>query len=115
MPGIYKIGMTDHAPSQRCEELSSATAVPLPFEIVCFGETPDAREIERYLHEEFASKRINKDREFFAMTGDDIASLFFSIEEQSSHMAYGDLSFLVSPVVRPVLRSVVGSVLLSGA
>ncbi|WP_137137356.1 GIY-YIG nuclease family protein [Pseudomonas asiatica] len=30
MPGIYKIGMTERAPSQRCLELSNSTSAPLP-------------------------------------------------------------------------------------
>ncbi|WP_163086807.1 GIY-YIG nuclease family protein, partial [Acinetobacter baumannii] len=33
-PGIYKVGMTERSPSTRCDELSSSTSIPHPFEIL---------------------------------------------------------------------------------
>lgn len=65
MPGIYKIGMTERAPTQRCIELSNATAAPLPFELLFYGEVEDPREVERKIHEQFDLERLSCSREFF--------------------------------------------------
>ena len=65
MPGIFKIGFTERAPSARIAELSSSTSVPLPFDLVCYGEYEDAQLIEYELHAHFAEKRVNSSREFF--------------------------------------------------
>lgn len=65
MPGTYKIGMTDRAPSQRCQELSGSTSVPTPFQILCFGEVADPRKIERLMHDGFSAFRVSASREFF--------------------------------------------------
>lgn len=67
MPGIYKIGMTDRAPSQRCFELSNMTSSPRAFELLCYGEVNDALRVERQIHSDFARYRVSKNREFFAM------------------------------------------------
>lgn len=65
MPGIYKIGMTERAPSQRCEELSSSTSAPLPFDLLFYGEVEDPLRVERQIHSEFYLERVNDYREFF--------------------------------------------------
>lgn len=65
MPGVYKIGMTDRAPSQRVLELSGATAAPVPFTLLCFGEVDNAISVERELHQLFAAGRVSAAREFF--------------------------------------------------
>jgi hypothetical protein len=67
MPGIYKIGMTDRAPSQRCFELSNTTSAAKPFDLLCYGEVNDALRIEKQIHADFARYRINRSREFFAL------------------------------------------------
>lgn len=105
MPGIYKIGMTDRAPSTRCNEISCATAAPLPFEIVCFAEVMNPREVERDLHQAFGAKRLSPDREFFALTGDDFAPLFARLVEEG-HFCHGDISFLSKGEsgCRPIIR-----------
>ena len=94
MPGIYKIGMTDRAPSRRAEELSSSTSVPLPFDLVCFAEVVDAAAFERAIHEKLADCRVNSAREFFALTGEDIRNLMSTLTEEASMVAFGDTSFL---------------------
>lgn len=94
MPGIYKIGMTDRAPSQRAEELSSSTSVPMPFDLVCFAEVMDAASVERAIHEELDDRRVNPAREFFALTGEDVRNLISTLTEESSMVAVGDTSFL---------------------
>lgn len=94
MPGIYKIGMTDRAPSQRAEELSSGTAVPTAFEVVCFAETKEAAKAEREIHARLAEFRVEPNREFFALSGDDLSALFSFFQEEFCYVARGDLSFL---------------------
>ncbi len=65
MPGVYKIGMTDRAPSQRCLELSSSTSAPKAFDLLCFGEVNSAQSVEREIHAVFAAGRVSANREFF--------------------------------------------------
>lgn len=65
MPSIFKIGMTERAPSQRVQELSGSTSIPLPFELLCFGEVEDPRGTEASIHAHFSSCRVNAGREFF--------------------------------------------------
>mgnify|MGYP001769970031 CR=1 FL=1 len=74
MPGIYKIGMTDRSPSSRCDELSSATAIPYPFSVLAFVPTDDASSLEQSLHEYFDSVRCSPRREFFNLTFSNIIS-----------------------------------------
>lgn len=84
MPGIYKIGMTDRAPSQRCFELSSSTSAPKAFDLLCYGEVNDALGVERALHDEFAAFRVNKSREFFQM---DYRAIYDSIHSYADAVA----------------------------
>lgn len=65
MPGIFKIGMTERAPAQRCQELSGSTAAAMPFDVLCFGQVEDPRNVEAELHGIFESCRVNRSREFF--------------------------------------------------
>lgn len=74
MPGIYKIGMTDRSPSSRCDELSSATAIPYPFNVLAFVPTDDALSLEQGLHEYFDPVRCSPRREFFNLTFSNIIS-----------------------------------------
>ncbi len=64
MPGIYKIGMTERAPSQRCLELSNSTSAPLPFDLLFYGEVANPQAVEREIHDYFSLQRVN-DSEFF--------------------------------------------------
>ncbi|OTI03685.1 GIY-YIG nuclease family protein [Pseudomonas aeruginosa] len=75
MPGIYKIGMTERAPLQRCDELSSSTSSPLPFKLLCFGQVEDPKDVEAEIHEGLVDSRVNHSREFFAGPFKSIASI----------------------------------------
>lgn len=65
MPGIYKVGKTDRAPSQRCFELSNSTSVPEPFGILFYVEVDNALQTERALHRDLDAVRVSPNREFF--------------------------------------------------
>ena len=63
MPDIIKIGITDDL-KRRLRDLDN-TSTPLPFECFYALEVPDARSIEKLLHEAFDDKRVRQNREFF--------------------------------------------------
>lgn len=65
MPGVFKIGMTDRSPSKRCEEISSSTGVPGPFDVLFFIEVEEPRSVERAMHNFFSAERVCAGREFF--------------------------------------------------
>lgn len=80
MPGLVKIGFTNRSAVLRAEELSfgtrdsSATGVPMPFEVVKDWQVPPDRskEIEQLLHRSFHDHRVPphgkwKAKEFFYM------------------------------------------------
>lgn len=65
MPGIFKLGMTSKSPYLRAKELSSATGVPSPFVVLCYGEFENARAKEQACHEQLSEYRWSDNREFF--------------------------------------------------
>ena len=67
MPGLIKIGLTAETVEARLTALSSATAVPLPFECYFAAEVADGARIEKTLHQLFSESRINPRREFFRL------------------------------------------------
>lgn len=76
MPGIFKIGMTERAPSQRCQELSGSTSAPLPFDLLFYGEVENPSIVEREIHDELYIERINDSREFFRGTTSFMENVF---------------------------------------
>lgn len=50
MPGLLKIGMTRFDPTRRVQELSSATGVPTPFQLVYYREFHDCVAAELEIH-----------------------------------------------------------------
>lgn len=65
MPGLFKVGCTDRSPSERARQLSTATGVPKPFEVMCYAEFPDAQRIEQAIHKRAECFRAVSNREFF--------------------------------------------------
>ena len=68
MPNIVKIGSTERNVRERVSELSSTTGVPTPFHIEYSLLIENPKELEFYLHEEFAEHRVNGNREFFSLS-----------------------------------------------
>lgn len=67
MPGLVKIGMTCDSPEERAKELSSATGVPYPFQVVVCKKVYNPKAKEAAIHELLSALgyRVNEKREFF--------------------------------------------------
>ena len=65
MPDIYKVGMTARSPHARAAELSSATGVPMSFDVVYYAEVADPMTQEKRVHKALEKYRVNAGREFF--------------------------------------------------
>ncbi len=90
MPGIFKIGMTERAPAQRCFELSSSTSAPSPFDILCFGQVEEPRAIEADIHQAFAGYRVNQSREFFNAAYADIRDAIREYSDGFAETGFGE-------------------------
>ena len=82
MPGLLKIGMTRFDPSRRVQELSSATGVPTPFQLVYYREFYDCVAAEIEIHSILASKglRYNDQREFFTIDTVEAINILLSLD-----------------------------------
>lgn len=76
MPGIYKIGMTERAPSERCRELSASTSSPIEFKLEYYAEVENPKEVEKAIHGSLAKYRFSPNREFFQCSLVNIIPLF---------------------------------------
>lgn len=68
MPGMLKVGKTTRPPETRVMELSGATGVPVPFELLFYVAVSDAHAAERFVHTklEELGARVSDNREFFS-------------------------------------------------
>lgn len=68
LPDLTKLGCSRReSPWTRVRELSSSS-LPIPFKAHCFVFSDDCFELESAMHKYFDAQRVNKDREFFAIT-----------------------------------------------
>lgn len=68
LPNLVKVGVSRReSPWTRVRELSSSS-LPIPFKAHCFVFSDDCFELESAMHKYFDAQRVNKDREFFAIT-----------------------------------------------
>lgn len=81
MPDIYKVGMTTRSPHARAAELSSATGVPVIFDVVYYAEVADPMAQEKRVHEALAEYRVNHGREFFKA---DLYTIIQAIKDPAS-------------------------------
>ncbi len=65
MPGIVKVGRTSQPIEVRVAQLSGATGVPYPFEVVRARPTVDCHEAEERAHGFLEFWRVSERREFF--------------------------------------------------
>lgn len=94
MPGIYKIGMSERAPHQRLQELSSATCVPMPFQLLCYIEVADCRAVEGGFHQQLCDFRLSNSREFFVFHPENMLFVVGAFKYSPHALAYaeGDLA-----------------------
>lgn len=65
MPGYIKIGKTTRDIETRINELSASSGVPHKYVCAYSIEVNDCHAVEKKLHEDFSSYRVNNNREFF--------------------------------------------------
>lgn len=87
MEGVFKIGMTSQTPLKRCDELSSGTAIPSPFDLLFYIEVDEPLAVEREFHDEFDDHRISENREFFRANIIDIHKAFDKYKEEGAPLA----------------------------
>ncbi len=75
MPGLVKIGRTEHDPSERVSELSGETGIPTPFKLEFSYFSADIEDLEQILHARLAPHRVSPNREFFRLPVADIAAV----------------------------------------
>ena len=70
MPGHIKIGMTRRRPEERMAELSSATGVPVDFQLAYSRAFENSALAERMVHDRLESQglRVSRGREFFEVS-----------------------------------------------
>jgi hypothetical protein len=71
---IYKVGWTAKSPTERAEELSSHTGVPLFFIVVESWSVTNPRAVEMLAKEALADFRLSPRREFFKASYEEIRS-----------------------------------------
>lgn len=82
MPGLVKIGRTARSIETRARELSTATGVPTPFEVILDIFVRDCARAERLVHEHLASQRVATNREFFQVpTSTAIQAIYKAVQE----------------------------------
>jgi hypothetical protein len=79
MPGLVKIGRTERSVSERVNELSSSTGVPIGFTVVKEYAVANSVEAERIIHERLSDYRVSDNREFFKMEADDAVDIIESM------------------------------------
>ena len=80
MPGIVKLGLTENI-QQRIVNLSSRTAVPVPFKLYRAIKVKDMYEVENQFHHYFRNQRKNTQREFFSISPEETDILFDHYEK----------------------------------
>lgn len=73
MPGYIKIGKTKSNLNGRIRQLDT-TGLPLPFECFYAARVDDCDAVEKLLHDAFADSRTRKNREFFQINPERVAS-----------------------------------------
>lgn len=81
LAGLVKIGFTTQAPAQRIAQFS--TGAPHPFELAYSAPVTNPRRIEQAVHAHLAPKRVNRGREFFAVTVEEAKQVIRGISEEA--------------------------------
>ena len=78
MPGLLKIGMTEHDAFERAKELSSATAVPEPYLVEAYITCSNPATNEAAVHRSLSNIR-KPNREFFAVSLEDAVGVLEAV------------------------------------
>jgi hypothetical protein len=97
MPGLVKVGKTPRLPSERAQELSSATGVATPFVVAFERAFADVDMAERLIHSELEQRgfRESKNREFLRAASSDVVRIILAVAEsrpEPEEMAKRDLT-----------------------
>ena len=91
-PNLIKIGKSKKDPTiDRVHELNQ-TGVPEPFKVEYYAFVEDEDYIERAVHEELASQRPNKSREFFSVKVHDAIRTVRDLAKQQSALKYEQIN-----------------------
>lgn len=115
-----KIGRTERDPDERAAEISRATGVPTPFEVVWWSESVDCHLAETILHQHLDDYRTNTTREFFDLDLNEAVRVANRAIRQSGGRT-GGLAYrlrrisrwIFHAVIRPLLRLPVQTALLA--
>ncbi|MEL6178666.1 MAG: GIY-YIG nuclease family protein [Myxococcota bacterium] len=66
-PNWHKIGKTTRTPEARAAEISRATGVPMPYEVVHREAVSDCHKAEQMVHNALSRYRAQDNREFFVL------------------------------------------------
>ena len=65
LPNMLKIGYTKNEPEIRAKQISASTCVALPYKVEWAFQCFNGEQLEREVHAELATYRVNQQREFF--------------------------------------------------
>lgn len=82
MPGLVKIGVTTDSVEARRQALSRSTAVPAPFEVLCYAKVRKAYDVEALLHRTLAHCRL-PGKEFFRVETACVIAAFGLLAERA--------------------------------
>lgn len=94
MPGLVKVGQTRRTPLSRIAELSLATGVPTPFELVYQAPFRDCVAAERAIHMrlEALGFRITPNREFFSAPVERVLAIISEVQLDDARSVPTDAS-----------------------
>ena len=77
MQGIVKIGATEREVVERLRDANSSDTwrPPEPYVVACYAQVDDPFAVERQIHAALSELRINRRREFFRATEDEVRAL----------------------------------------
>lgn len=84
--GQVKIGRTERHPEDRRKEISSATGVPTPFELVYWKFFEDCHKAENTIHKRLEQEglRVNNSKEFFSISEDQAKNIIEELSKETN-------------------------------
>ena len=93
-PNLLKIGKSKKDPTtDRVNELNQ-TGVPEPFKVEYYAFVEDEDYLERVVHQKFASKRPNKNREFFSLDCVEAIDAIRQLSEVKAKIKYEEVYYV---------------------